>query len=215
MESENRFANKTQLLSEPLSEPHFDEEATLLSARPVVPLKDVKAKARSKGRLFFALAIMISLLFGAFSAILIGYLRHADEQATDSLSAGTKETTALPSEPNLTSSSREAGPSSSDSDPTASATKIGEPTSTIHSVRKSRLAKKQTPNAARDSAASPSSAAIQNEVPVDWNGREANRERSEATRRRRETPRKSRTNSDKSADDLLRIREIFEGVPGP
>ena len=213
MESENTFANKTQLTSQPLSEPHFDQEATLLSARPVVPLNDVKANARSKGRLFFALAIMISLLLGAFSAILIGYLRHADDQATDNLSAGTREPTSVASEPvNLVSSSREAGASSSESDTTAAAKRIGEPASSIHGGRKSRAAKNQTPDAARGAGSSPASKAIQNEVPrVDWDGRAANRERSEARRRRRETPLKSRKNSDESADDLLRIGEIFEG----
>ncbi len=201
-----------------MSKPHFDDEATLLSARPVVPLKDVKAKARSKRRLFFALAIMISLLFGAFTAILIGYLQQADDQVTidDNQSAGTKEQTSIaPERVNLASSSLEAGGSSIESDPTASARKNGEPTSGIHSLRKSRPAKNQTPRSTRSAAASSATGeAVQNNVPdLDWDGREASRERSEARRRRRETVHKSRKNRDESSDDLLRIGEIFEGAP--
>ena len=216
----DRLTSKSQRPSKPISQPHFDEEATLLSARPVVPLKEVKAKARSKRRLFFALAIMISLLFGAFTAILISYLQHAGDQATvdDNQSAGTKEQTSISADGvKLASSSPGAGGSSIESDPTASARKNGEPTSGIHSLRKSRQEKNQTPRATRSAtASSATSEAVQNDVPnPDRDGREASRDRSEARRRRREAVRKSRKNRDESSDDLLRIREIFEGAPRP
>ena len=200
-----------------MSKPHFDDEETLLSARPVVPLKDVKAKARSKRRLFFALAIMISLLFGAVTAILISYLQADDQVAIDdNQSAGTKEQTSVAPEPvNLASLSLEAGGSALESDPTASVRKNGEPTSGVQDLRKSRPAKNQTPRATRSATASSATGeAVQNNVPdLDWDGRESSRVRSEARRRRRETVHKSRKNRDESSDDLLRIGEIFEGAP--
>ena len=201
-----------------MSKPHFDDEATLLSARPVVPLKDVIAKARSKRRLFFALAIMISLLFGAFTAILISYLQQADQQVTidNNQSAGTKAQTSIaPERVNLASSSLEAGGSSIESDPTASARKNGEPTSQIHSLRKSGPAKNQTPRYTSSAAASSATGeAVQNNVPdLDRDERDTSRARSEARSRRRETVHKSRKNRDESSDDLLRIGEIFEGAP--
>jgi len=212
------MTNKSQPLSEPMSEPHFDDEATLLSARPVVPLKDVKAKSRSKRRLFFGLTIMISLLFGACSAILLGYLQQPDDQVTigGSQSAGTKEQTSIaPERVNPASLSPEAGGSSIESERTASAWKNGEPTGGVDSLRKSRSAKNQTPRLTRSAAASSATGeAGQNNVPDLYrDGREARRERSEARRRRRETVHKSRENRDESSDDLLRIGEIFEGAP--
>lgn len=207
-----------QPLSEPMSEPHFNDEATLLSARPVVPLKDVKAKARSKRRLFFGLTIMISLLFGACTAILLGYLQHPDDQVTTdgSQSATTKEQTSIaPERVNPASLSPKAGGSSIVSDPTASAWKNGEPTSGVDSLRNSRSEKTQTPRFTRSAAASSATGdSAENKVPDLYrDGGEARRERSEARRRRRETVHKSRENSDESSDELLRIGEIFEGAP--
>src|SRR4029077_18052992 len=55
----------------PLSEPHFDEEATLLSARPVVPLEEIKAEERSQKRLIVGLAMACSLTMGALATTLI------------------------------------------------------------------------------------------------------------------------------------------------
>ncbi|HET9786595.1 MAG TPA: hypothetical protein VFP47_05660, partial [Pyrinomonadaceae bacterium] len=54
-----------------LSLPHFDEDATLLSARPVVPLHEVKAETRSRRRVIFGLTILAAILLGAISATLL------------------------------------------------------------------------------------------------------------------------------------------------
>ena len=54
-----------------LAEPHFDEEATLLSARPVVPLEEIMVEARSRRRLVIGLAMVGSLVMGALGATLI------------------------------------------------------------------------------------------------------------------------------------------------
>ena len=54
-----------------LDEPHFDEEATILAARPVVPLNEVKAEKRSKAGVAVALAIGGGLLIGLLAATLI------------------------------------------------------------------------------------------------------------------------------------------------
>src|SRR5512132_779890 len=64
-----------------LSEPHFDEEATLLSARPVVRLSDVRTEARSGKRLAFGLAMVIAVMAGAFAASLI-YKQRGQKEAT-------------------------------------------------------------------------------------------------------------------------------------
>ena len=54
-----------------LAEPHFEDEATLLSARPVVPLQALEARARSARTLVFGLAMVVALMLGALGATLI------------------------------------------------------------------------------------------------------------------------------------------------
>lgn len=53
-----------------LTEPHFDDEATLLSAQPVVPLRRLKKQARSR-LLAFGLALVVALVVGALGATFI------------------------------------------------------------------------------------------------------------------------------------------------
>ena len=66
--------------SEPLSLPHFDEEATLLSARPVVPLHQVIAENRSKRRLILVSAIVAAVLVGAIGASIL--LRSGEQETS-------------------------------------------------------------------------------------------------------------------------------------
>ena len=56
-------------------EPHFDDERTLLSARPVVPLEKIEAKARHRRQWFLGGAFAIAMMLGAASALVASYLR--------------------------------------------------------------------------------------------------------------------------------------------
>lgn len=59
-----------------LSQPHFDQEATLVSARPVVPLAELhQTETRKRSWLFFS-ALILATLVGATGATLI-YSRRA------------------------------------------------------------------------------------------------------------------------------------------
>src|ERR1051325_11579479 len=70
--------------SEP-SEPHFDDERTLLSARPVVPLERIEAKVRHRRHWFLGGAFAVAMMLGAASALLASYLklRHAPQPAAE------------------------------------------------------------------------------------------------------------------------------------
>ena len=57
------------------AEPHFDDERTLLSARPVVPLEKIEAKARHRRQWFLGGAFAIAMMLGAASALLASYLK--------------------------------------------------------------------------------------------------------------------------------------------
>lgn len=67
------------------AEPHFDDERTLLSARPVVPLEKIEAKARRRRQWFLGGAFAIAMMLGAASALIASYLklRNAPQTATE------------------------------------------------------------------------------------------------------------------------------------
>lgn len=65
-------------------DPHFDDERTILSARPVVPLEKIEAKARHRRQWFLGGAFAIAMMLGAASALVASYLklRNAPQTAT-------------------------------------------------------------------------------------------------------------------------------------
>ena len=66
-------------------QPHFDDERTLLSARPVVPLEKIEAKARHRRQWFLGGAFAIAMMLGAASALVASYLkvRNAPQAAVE------------------------------------------------------------------------------------------------------------------------------------
>jgi hypothetical protein len=62
------------------SEPHFDDERTLLSARRVVPLEKINAKTRHRKSWFLGGAFAVAMMLGAASALLASYLKMRDVQ---------------------------------------------------------------------------------------------------------------------------------------
>jgi hypothetical protein len=67
------------------AEPHFDDERTLMSARPVVPLEKIEAKARHRRQWFLGGAFAIAMMLGAASALVASYLklRNVPQTATE------------------------------------------------------------------------------------------------------------------------------------
>jgi len=171
-----------------LSEPHFDEEATLLSARPVVPLHDVRPKTLSERRLVLGLAMAISIMAGVLGATLI-YKQRGQKQAT-----GTVETATEVSEPKPQPLS---GVGGANSELPASAPSVSENLNDV-ATREVRSAGDITQ--ARKAA------------PLRAERMEAWRLRRDAER---EAKRETRGHKGQSSSDLLRIREIFEGSPRP
>src|SRR5215203_1412049 len=56
-------------------QPQFDDERTLLSARPVVPLEQINAKVKHRKQWFLGGAFALAMMLGAASALLASYLR--------------------------------------------------------------------------------------------------------------------------------------------
>src|SRR6185369_2530045 len=66
-------------------EPHFNDEQTLLTARRVVPLEKIEAKARHRRQWFLGGALAIAMMLGAASALVASYLklRNAPQTVTE------------------------------------------------------------------------------------------------------------------------------------
>lgn len=63
------------------TEPHFDDERTLLTARPVVPLEKINAKARHRKQWFLGGAFAVAMMLGAASALLAQYFKLRNVQS--------------------------------------------------------------------------------------------------------------------------------------
>ncbi|HSE24666.1 MAG TPA: hypothetical protein VLB68_23585 [Pyrinomonadaceae bacterium] len=57
------------------AEPLFDDEQTILTARPVVPLDQIDKKLKLKSRWFIAGAFVVAMLLGGASGLVSGYLK--------------------------------------------------------------------------------------------------------------------------------------------
>lgn len=67
------------------TEPHFDDERTILAARRVVPLEKIQAKVRHRRQWFLGAAFALAMMLGAASALVASYLklRNAPQTATE------------------------------------------------------------------------------------------------------------------------------------
>lgn len=67
------------------AEPHFIDEQTVLSARRVVPLEKIEAKARHRRQWFLGGAFALAMMLGAASALVASYfkLRNAPQPITE------------------------------------------------------------------------------------------------------------------------------------
>jgi hypothetical protein len=206
----------------PLDEPHFDEEATLLSARPVVPLHEVKAKARLSNRLSLGLVILSAILVGAISAVLIYRERVMPTSAV------------VESNTPVFEQSQGAGGQLGDSDARLDLPVVQHDNAALGQTEqpdnRSGAQPRQAPTVVQKR--SESSNADQNHEDdsvvrsdeydsvarsdAEWQIRRA--ERREARRRERRKARevwKESRGKTQPQDDLTRIREIFEGSPRP
>lgn len=195
-----------------LSEPHFDEEATLLSARPVVPLRDIGVR-RIQRRLIYGLTIIVAVMAGAFAATLV-------------YKQGSHKPTATTFERSVPISEQAApevifGATGTISDSPATAAQVGE---NVETVATQEVPNPASPERTRKAEPSISSGAntggeIQQRAEDHRIATESRRaERIEARRLRRSAEREAAQetrHNGQSARDLLRIREIFEGSPRP
>jgi flagellar biosynthesis GTPase FlhF len=203
-----------------LSEPHFDEEATLLSARPVVPLQEIKAAAPNGRRLVFGLSILVSLIVGALGATLI-YKQRGQKSATAIVEtavagSGARAQDSAVTEASIGEAGKEVAPAEMQNAGSAADDKKLE-SQTIRTERSQPQTNRvETAKLKREQR----TISRVDERDSRYDEKEMRRaDQAEARRLRRRAERESqseaRRHKAKSSDDLLRIREIFEGSPRP
>ena len=207
-----------------LDEPHFDEEATILAARPVVPLDEVKAEKRSKAGVAVALAIGGGILIGLLAATLIYRYLGADpvplgettsvaEQPASSAGEQTSNRLTGPSGGAIGDDSVETRVEDEKPDETDTETSEREPEESkpVRTQERAPEVAPQRPVVVRDSRPD-------EESDDEAEGAIRRAERQEERRERRRAAREARRQEqqpNQTADDLTRIREIFEGTPKP
>jgi hypothetical protein len=176
--------------------PHFDEEATMASARPVVPLDDIKAESTSRRRLVLGFSLLASLIVGALGASMVFKLRNNKPAAAimDTAIAGS-------------GAKMEGG--------VANGTAAGATLENVAAVEpkpepETRVTESVTPIPALRKARTNNTARLDNEELRRIDRIEAKR----ARRAEREAEREA-WHRRRSGDDLIRIREIFEGTRRP
>lgn len=188
-----------------LTEPHFEDEETILAARPVVPLKRVQSNEERGKRRAVGLAIASSLLVGFLGATVVYKLRNQKSPievmntSVPGATGSSTETTARPTVDARMGLANAVGSAVGFADPiretptNPKATVVVQPTtSTVKksAARKSQHIAQATPD---EEALSP------------WEIRRQERHEARREARRRRQPQSGAS----------RIREIFEGSPRP
>ena len=199
---------------QPLTLPHFDDESTLQSARPVVPLHEVKRASRVRRKLLLGGALFIAAVIGAGAASLIYDQRGQSNQET----ANTTADEEIPTSADVPESVGEASGATINPVETVaidsesakvkgidSESRVGSASKTEREPAKLEHSRKPVEKVVQDSE-------VRNRNDEeDFSLEELRQER----RRERRLRREGRLEQRRGGDDTTRIREIFEGSPRP
>lgn len=200
----------------PLSEPHFDEEATLLSARPVVPISKLSVKPGFSRPLIFGLALAGALLLGVTAtALYYSGLPAIESQPSPNIatvSSGVQgfesEAVALDEPAEATEASGQTGDGDSSADSATSAGGKARPGTILGTTRRSNSS-----NSVSKKPAHRRAVAVEQSWDYEYETREERRAAKREARERKRADRERRAG--KPSNEVLRIRDIFEGPQRP
>lgn len=194
--------------------PHFDEEWTVLTARPVVPLNEVKSQTRRRAAWKLVSAFAVAVVLGAFVALLSVGLSQSTNAVAEESSAVPEQTAAIEQTLSEQTAVTEPSPVPSvstvvsetqnlDSTPTmAPKTPV---TLAVKAKNSPRPGEKSIPSNTSDSSDDPVEDSLEATPPkrvID---------RFEERRMRRVFRQQRRERAANRQRDLLRIDELFEG----
>ena len=211
MENQHFSFDQSTSEAEPLTLPHFDDEATVQSARPVVPLHEVKRIALTRRNIFLGVALCLAAVVGALVASLI--YSQPTQRAPEAATATIPEANTTDSEDFVAPSGEASGSTVNPQDAVASNTETAssdeaDSERTVNRViSRDRQPRMGNPREKRPDLVV-SQPKIQDRSDFDVRAEEEmlRAQRREARRARRER---------RANDGLTRIREIFEGSPRP
>ena len=212
MENQDFSFDQSASEEEPLTIPHFDDEATLQSARPVVPLHEVKRAALAKRHLLLGAALCLAAVFGALVAFLIS--RQPAQRASEVTTTTISDSTPIAPDDFVTPSSEASGSTVNPHDAAASNIETAAKndggsertvTKVVSSSRQPTIRPSRVEKRPEEAVSEPE---IQDRRDRDIRADDEmlRQQRREARRARRER---------RASDGLTRIREIFEGSPRP
>ena len=212
MENQDFSFDQSSSEAEPLTLPHFDDEATLQSARPVVPLHEVRQASRIRQRMLLAGALCVAAVVGAVTASL--FFRES-EPAPETEISTTVENEPAESADFVTPSGEATGANVNP----GGAVSSGEPTATSRAGNvqpetesKVRATQNRTSRNERQTTTVLEQPRVVSDDEVSANEGDSRRERRREARRLR---RERRMDDRRNSDGLVHIREIFEGSPRP
>lgn len=211
MENQELSFDQPILEDEPLTLPHFDDEATVQSARPVVPLHEVRRAALTRLHLLLGGALCLAAVVGALVASLI-YNR-----TTPQAPEATAETISEPAatSPDFVAPSGEASGSTINPHD-AVATNADMPAKNDEGSE--RIVTKAVPRnnqpTIRNSRVETRPDRVVDQSKIDDRSELELRAEEEMLREQRREARRARRER-LANDGLTRIREIFEGSPRP
>ena len=212
MENQDFSFDQSVSEEEPLTLPHFDDEATVQSARAVVPLHEVKRAALTRRHLLLGAALGLAAVVGALVASLI--YSQPVQRAPEATTATIANSTSNSADDFVTPSSEASGSTVNPHDVAAPNTETtakndggSERTVTkfVSSNRQPTIRPSRVEKRPEEAVSEPE---IQDRRDLDIRAEDEGprQQRREARRARRER---------RASDGLTRIREIFEGSPRP
>ena len=173
-----------------MEQPHFDDEITTLTARPVIPLEEIDARTKHRRRWFLGGAFAIAMLLGAASALLSAYLKLRNVPDPEIQSLSVSEPVVESALPTVEIVPERPQPRPKNRDKTDQTARVPEP---AIEAREPRLSEEEELRRIRDAV-----------LVEQWQERRARRV---ANRERRRAQHRDR--------DLSNIDEIFEGPHRP
>lgn len=186
-----------------LSEPHFDDERTLMTAKPVVPLEFVESDFRKRRRLLTA-TVTVALALGTLSATILYYKwtpSSAEYSFAQSVQAGVIGTTEAP-EFDVADAPEQV---------------LAEPLESTDAIANDvKRPSGRTITAGQAETSRPMRAEPRDdEIPAETEDDEARVSRRVDRWEERRERRAMKRRRNQSNSDLMRIDQIFEGTPRP
>jgi hypothetical protein len=198
------------------SKPTFDEEWTVLAARPVVPLDELPSSQKRRGKLKLVAAFLGAIVLGAVVALLVGGLESTQVLTTNNVDLVLEANQAPAEGSNRSTDSTNPTTVVVSDVPMETATVVSPKTRVTVTAKTKNLPTQTKPEESNDTSEATKSSPIETPSNADaTETRDQLFDQWQERRARRVLRRERRDQSGRQRRGLSRIDEIFEGRPRP